>query len=97
LQLLNLSVGGYAVFFISTGIGGYSLEMTKPEAKDGKKVFDSQKLTNEDMFIATLLRPGAYQITNVLTKAQVELSVAYPEIGKTQRNAPPVKLECNEK
>jgi hypothetical protein len=94
---LNLSSGGYAVFFVSSGVGGYTLEMTMPEAKEGTKVFDSQKLTSDDMFVATLLRPGAYQITNVLTKARAELRVLYPEIGKTQRNAQPAKIECNEK
>jgi hypothetical protein len=93
---LNISVGGYAVFFVSSGIGGYTLDITMPEVK-GKTVFDSRKLSDEDMFVATLLRPGAYKITNVLNKAQAELRVTYPEIGKTKRNVEPVKLHCGEK
>ena len=93
---LNVSAGGYALFFVSSGVGGYTLEMTMPEAR-GKAVFDSQKLTGDDMFVATLLRPGAYKVTNVLTKAQAELRVTYPEIGKTKRTAEPLKLDCSEK
>lgn len=93
---LNLSMGGYAVFSVSSGVGGYTLEITMPKS-EGKKVFDSQKLSIDDMFVATLLRPGTYRITNVLTNVQAELRVVYPQPGKTQRNASPVKLECSEK
>ncbi len=49
------------------------------------------------MFVATLLRPGIYQITNTLTKTQAELKIIYPQIGKTPRQSPTIQVECTEK
>jgi hypothetical protein len=96
-KCLSLVVGGYAVFYVSSGVGGYSLEMTMTGAESGRKVFDSQKLTADDMFVATLLRPGTYRIINAFNETKAELRVIYPEVGKTQQNSQPIKLECNEK
>lgn len=91
-----LSAGGYALFFVSTGAGGYSVEITKSE-NEGKKVFDSRELTGQDMFVASLLRPGMYRITNTLTNAEAELKIVYPQIGKTPRHSQSVQVECTEK
>jgi hypothetical protein len=92
----NLVQGGYALFFVSTGAGGYNIEITKPE-NEGKKAFDNRELMNQDMFVASLLRPGTYRITNTLTKAEAELKIVYPQIGKTQRQSQSIQVECNEK
>ncbi len=93
----NLDPNGHAVFLVSTGAGGYTVEIEKSGNECGKKVFDNRELSSEDLFVATLLRPGAYRIVNVLTKVEAKLNVAYPEIGKTPRNSPPVKVECTDK
>lgn len=88
---------GYALFFVSTGAGGYVVNIQRPGTKrDEAKVFDSRRLDEEDMFVATVLRPGTYLITNVSTKAKAELVVTYPEIGKTRRHSETVPLECTE-
>lgn len=92
----TLSPGGYALFFVSTGAGGYSIEITKSE-NGGKKTFDNRELTSQDMFVASLLRPGTYRITNTLTKAEAELKIVYPQIGKTPRQSQSVQVECTEK
>ncbi len=92
----NLILGGYAMFFVSTGAGGYNIEITKPE-NEGKKIFDNRELTSQDLFVATLLRPGTYRITNTLTKAEAELKILYPQIGKTPRQSQSVQVECTEK
>lgn len=92
----NLVLGGYALFFVSTGAGGYNIEITKPE-NEGKKTFDNSELTSQDMFVATLLRPGTYRIINTLTKAEAELRIVYPQIGKTPRQSQAVQVECTEK
>lgn len=88
---------GYALFMVSTGAGGYVLEIEKSGDECGKKVFDNRDLSAEDMFVATLMRPGAYRIVNTLTKAEAKLRVVYPEIGKTPRFSQSVKVECTEK
>lgn len=92
----NLVPEGYALFFVSTGAGGYNIEITKPE-NEGKKTFDNRELTSQDMFVATLLRPGTYRITNTLTKAEAELKIIYPQIGKTPRQSQTIQVECTEK
>lgn len=89
----NLKPNGYVLFYVSTGTGGYRVEIKNPQ-REGAKVFDSCELKEDDLFIATLLRPGTYCIANTCTNANAELVVAYPEIGKTQRNSAPIQVEC---
>ena len=62
----------------------------------GKVIFDSRKLSENDYFVATPLRPGTYNITNVGTKAKAELVVAYPEIGKIPKQPQATKVECSQ-
>jgi hypothetical protein len=90
---------GYAVFHISTGAGGYRVEVYKTgkEGNNAAKAFDSRELRDDDLFVATVLRPGSYSITNVTNKARAELRVLYPEIGKIPRIPEPVSLECTQK
>ncbi len=92
----TLKTGGTALFYVSSGAGGYSLEIHKTNKDNAAKVFDSLELKAEDLYIATLLRPGSYLIRNTLNKTQAELKIVYPEIGKTPRNAPPQSVECSE-
>jgi hypothetical protein len=90
-----LKPGGYAVFHVSTGAGGYSVEIRKTGTEHGGvKVFDSRQLKDEDILTATVLRPGTYSITNVNTKAKAGLVVAYPEIGKIPKQPETVQIEC---
>jgi hypothetical protein len=90
-----LKSGGYAVFHVSTGAGGYAVEIRKTGTEHGGvKVFDTRELKNEDIFTATVLRPGTYSIINVNTKAKAELMVAYPEIGKIPKQPETVQMEC---
>jgi len=92
-----LKPGGYAVFYVSTGAGGYTVEIRKTGKEcGGVKVFDSRELKDEDVFTATVLRPGTYSIINMNTKAKGELIVDYPEIGKIPRQPETVPIECNE-
>jgi hypothetical protein len=93
----NLNPNGYAVFVVSTGAGGYVLEIEKSGSECGRKEFDNRELLGEDLFVATLLRPGTYRVVNALTKAEAKLSVVYPELGKTPRFSQPVNVECTEK
>lgn len=87
----RFSVGadGYAVFKVAAGAGGYAVEVYK----DGSKVFDSCELQGDDLYYVMVLRPGTYSVTNAVTNARAELTVAYPEKGMA-RNAEPVRIEC---
>ncbi len=99
-QLKNcfqVKTGGYVVFHLSNGAGGYSVELRKTGTEcGGKIVFDSRKLNENDYFVATPLRPGIYNILNVETKAKAELIVAYPEIGKIPKQPQATKVECSQ-
>jgi hypothetical protein len=91
----QVKTGGYVVFSVSTGPGGYAVEIKKTGSKCGStKVFDSRKLGEQDLFAATVLRPGTYCITNAETKKCSELVVAYPEMGKIPKQPQPVLVEC---
>lgn len=92
----KVKTGGYAVFHVSGGIGGYSVELQKI-GEQKTKVFDSKKLDENDNFVATVLRPGTYNVTNIDNKTKAELIVAYPEIGKIPKHPQAVKVECTQK
>ena len=87
---------GYAVFHVSNGAGGYSIEINKigHETK-AIKVFDSKELKEDDLYTATVLRPGTYRITNQTTKTQAELTVTYPEPGKIPKQPQPIQIQCS--
>ncbi len=94
----QVKTGGYAVFHVSSGAGGYHIELKETGTEGGGKiVFDSRKLEEEDNFVAIPLRPGKYSITNVETKAKAELIVAYPEVGKIPKQPQATKIECSQK
>jgi hypothetical protein len=92
----RVRTGGYVIFHVSSGVGGYSVELKKT-GEQKTKVFDSKKLDENDNFIATVLRPGTYNIANVDNKTKAELVVAYPEIGKIPKQPQAVKVECTTK
>ena len=94
----QVRTGGYIVFHLSNGAGGYSVELRKAGTEcSGKIVFDSKKLNESDYFVATPLRPGTYNVINVETKAKAELVVAYPEVGKIPKQPQATKVECTQK
>ena len=88
----RFSVGadGYGVFRVAAGAGRYAVEVYK----GGSKVFDSCELQGDDLYYVMVLRPGTYSVTNAVTNARGELTVAYPEKGMA-RNAEPVRIECS--
>lgn len=90
-----LMAGGYAVFHVSAGPGGYAVQVYRLEQGNQIKVFDNLELKDEDILSVTLIRPGTYSVTNTVNNAKAELVVNYPELGKTRMNLPPVKIECN--
>lgn len=90
-----LNAGGYAVFYVSGGVGGYVVQVIKlGKGSAPVSVFDSRELKDGDILSATIIRPGTYSVTNTLNNTRAELVVNYPEPGKMQRNYGSTNIEC---
>ena len=59
--------------------------------------FDSRQLGSADVYAVTLLRPGVYAVTNLLTQATGMITVAYPTMGQTPYRPPaPLEITCSQ-
>ncbi|WP_458719606.1 hypothetical protein [Candidatus Nitrosocosmicus sp. R] len=97
MSLYTLKKGDYAVFYVSTGAGGYSIEIYRFERGSQIKTFDSKELKDGVIFSAMVIRPGTYLITNTINNAKADLIVNYPELGKMKKILIPINLEINTK
>ena len=97
MSLYTLKKGDYAVFYVSTGAGGYSIEIYRFERGSQIKTFDSKELKDGVIFSAMVIRPGNYLITNTINNAKADLIVNYPELGKMKKILIPINLEINTK
>lgn len=80
---------GYLVLYVSEGPGGFHVVLARATPdKRARNVFDSRTLQQEDVFIVTLLRPGAYEMREEFGKAKGQIKVAYPKAGKRAFVAP---------
>jgi hypothetical protein len=92
--VLQLQAAGYAAFTSSVG-EGHRVIITEARGDDRRQEFDSRRLEADDLFGVTLVRPGTYVATNTITGAQVQLRVAYPQIGSVPYRPPePITLEA---
>ena len=66
-----VKAGGYAIFHVSHGAGGYTVRVGKLGQEREAKLFDSHELNEGDLFAATLIRPGVSSVTNVNTKTKI--------------------------
>ena len=97
MSTYTLKKGDYAVFYVSTGAGGYSIEIYRFEKGSQIKTFDSKELKDGVIFSAMVIRPGTYLITNTLNDAKAELVINYPELGKMKKILIPINIESNTK
>lgn len=97
MSIYTLTKGDYAVFYVSTGAGGYSIEIYRFEKGSQLKTFDSKELKEGVIFSAMVIRPGTYLITNTLNDAKAELVINYPELGKMKKILIPINIESNTK
>ena len=77
---------GFMVLYVSEGPGDYHVLLSKLSigrraATRPRRVFDSRALQDEDVFIASLLRPGRYEMTDG-GRGKGRIIVAYPTPGK---------------
>lgn len=94
----SLKTGGHVVFHVTSGTCGYAVEIHKTKGEqETNKVFDSRELKDQDIFSTLILRPGTYKIANIISNAEGELTILYPEIGKTPRNPTTVSVELTGK
>ena len=97
MSTYTLRKGDYAVFYVSTGAGGYSIEIYRFEKGSQIKTFDSKELKDGVIFSAMVIRPGTYLITNTINDAKTELVINYPELGKMKKILIPINIESNTK
>lgn len=92
--------GGYVVFHVSEGMGGYSVQLANArggaaeERREGRdaKPWSSADLQEGDLFAVTLLRPGTYRLTNQ-AGGEGKVKLAYPTRGPTAYRPPePVRV-----
>ena len=87
---LEMAPQGHVVFYVSHGAGGYWVSASKVGEKP-VNVFDSRELGDNDIFVANIIRPGTYSLSNALSNAKSKIVVAYPQAGKV-RYTPPKAL-----
>ena len=87
---LEMAPQGHIVFYVSHGLGGHRVSVTRA-AERPVKSFDSVELGSGDIFVANLVRPGTYSVSNVLSNAKGAIVVSYPQVGRT-RYTPPEPL-----
>jgi hypothetical protein len=97
ISIYTLKKGDYAVFYVSTGAGGYSIEIYRSEKGSQIKTFDSKELKDGVIFSAMIIRPGTYLITNTVNGAKADLVINYPELGRMKKILVPINLESNTK
>ncbi|MBY0395178.1 MAG: hypothetical protein K2X91_01745, partial [Thermoleophilia bacterium] len=91
--------GGYLVLYLSEGAGGFHVTLDHAPERGAEKparVFDSRRLGAGDLFVVTLIRPGAYAMQEASGGAKGVAEVAYPKPGKTPFQPPePVTVKLD--
>lgn len=87
---------GYVSFTDSGRTKPFAIVAEAPAG--GGPGFDSRRLGPGDVFAVTLLRPGKYRMTNELSRATGEITIAYPVVGTTPYRPPePQAIECTDR
>lgn len=89
---------GYVVFYVSQGPGNFQVVLDKVGDQKAQRVFDSRILKKGDLFIATLLRPGIYEMTESQSRGIGKIKVNYPPKPgpKPYSPAPPESVSITE-
>lgn len=90
--------GGYVVFHVGGGSAAYAAVLAHLGADEPEVAFDSRSLQAGDRFVATVLRPGRYIVTNVETGVGGRLEVSYPGRGTpVEQRAEPIQVTVTER
>jgi hypothetical protein len=97
VSAFRLRPGGYALFSVSRGRGGYAVLVGAERQERGAEL-DSRRLRPGDLFTATMLRPGDYALANTEKGADGSIQVSYPELGEAPyRPSAPLSIACTER
>ena len=78
-----LRLNGVIAFYVSQGMGQYTVTITWHSGEEKRVVLDSSAALPEgDLFAVTPVRPGGYSLTNREAQAQGRIRVAMPRPGK---------------
>lgn len=94
----NVAQGGYMVLHASQGQGNFQAVVDFVPHDGGERVdfFNSDELRRGNIFIATLLRPGQYQLMEHVQGSQGTVHVAYPPEPSGDYVAPePLEVQVN--
>jgi hypothetical protein len=88
-----VSPQGYVLFHATSGAGGYAVVVG--EAKEGgQAVFDSQALSDGDLFALALIEPMTYSVASPGGAGQGEIQVAPIPPGTNLRTVAPVYVDA---
>ncbi len=85
------------VSFRAAGVReGYTMSARSPGNKRG--AFDSAQLTEGSVFLVTLLRAGAYSLTNERAGTHAQIVLSHPKRKRTPHRPPePMTVRCTDK
>lgn len=91
----RVALGGHVAFYVGTGNEGWHVLVGDPRSREAE--FDSRRLESGDLFAATVLRPGTYQVRNEHGRERTELVVRYVRPGKERYTPPdPMRLTMSQ-
>jgi hypothetical protein len=94
---LTLNPNGFVIFYVSSGTGRYSIEVSKQVTRNSVIAFDSHKLSEGDMFITIIIKPGTYSVTNTINRTSAIMVVSNPISRNAQyRPAEPISIDCTD-
>lgn len=96
-DFFTLTTGGYCVFHVSDGLGGYTFNVYQSGKNPNERPFDSRELQDGDVFTASIIRPGVYQAINMKNKSSLEILVPYPKRSDKRLTLEPVTVQCTDK
>lgn len=79
VEIPKVSPKGYVVFYVSGGVGGYSVVAREESGSD--PVFDSTTLSGNDLFAVSLIEPATYSMVNQAGNATGEIQVVSGEMN----------------
>jgi hypothetical protein len=87
----TLQTNGVMGFYASQGVDAYSLVIKRRDLREKKVFLDSaSQIPAGDLFAVTLVRPGAYKVTDVLSgKFETLIQVGMPPIARPEQGPKP--------
>lgn len=93
VQTFSVNAKGYLMLYVSEGPGGFWVQLLSHGKDRQALAFDSRKLKPGDLFVATLIRPGAHEAK--MPNAKATIRVKPPEASDKPFQPPaPASMTC---